>query len=81
MSEDRNDTPDDTPPNPASRDKKHQNSFLALGIVFVALGIGMSFGDSSTWIVFIVLGITFLAVSATPMVKKKGTKGKRPRAD
>ncbi len=81
MSEDHNDTPDGTQPKPSSRDQKQRDSFLALGIVFVALGIGMSFGDSSTWIVFLVVGIAFLGVAATPMVKKKGTDVKRPRAD
>ncbi|MDO5736953.1 MAG: hypothetical protein Q4P15_10815 [Propionibacteriaceae bacterium] len=58
------------------RNKKAQDSYLALGIVFLAVGIGMSFGDSSAWVAFLVLGITFLAVSGSMRARGTSRKGK-----
>lgn len=78
---DDRDVSNDPPYKKGLRDKKTQNSFLPVGIVFIAVGIGLSFGGSSTWIVFLVIGITFVGIAATAMGKKRGTTPKRPPSD
>ncbi len=55
------------------RSNKVQNSYLALGIVFMALGVGLAFGDSIIWVVFFTMGVVFLAVSIS---MKKGRKAR-----
>lgn len=83
MTTERPESPGDPPPSPTPPKKRKmtQSSYLALGIVFLAVGIGMSFGDSSTWVTFVVLGITFLAISASPMANHKRTTKDRPETD
>ncbi len=81
MSMDDHDNLHDAPAKRGLHAKKTQNSFLALGIVFISVRIGMSFGVSSAWIVFFVLGVTFLAMSATGMAKERGTTSKRQGGD
>ncbi len=50
-------------------------------MVFTALGIGLAFGDSSTWIPFLVIGLTFLAVSGSMRTAGKRSNTKRPGHD
>lgn len=75
----------DIPDGPSAQkkplDKKAQNSFLALGIVFLAVGIGMSFSDSSLWVAFLVLGLAFLGVAAASRAKKSDETPKGPPSD
>ncbi len=78
MSTNDPDIPDGPPPQKKPLDKKAQNSFLALGIVFLALGIGMSFSNSSLWIAFLVLGLAFLGVSVVSRVRKSDETPKGP---
>lgn len=81
MSTEQPDVPGDRPSASAQRSKKSQSSFLALGIVFLSVGIGMSFGDSSTWIAFVIIGIAFLGMSASAMTRRKNTPTDRPKTD
>ncbi|RMB59970.1 hypothetical protein [Tessaracoccus antarcticus] len=67
----------DRPPR-GPRDKKAQGSYLVIGIVFVVVAISMSFGDSSAWVVFLILGITFLAMSGTKQYGRKPRPGDAP---
>lgn len=60
----------DQPPK-ESDDKKARKSYLVIGIMFLAVGIGLSFGDSSAWVVFLVLGVTFTAMSGTKQFGRK----------
>lgn len=73
------DGPIDPQPNP--QNNKARSSYLALGIVFVALGIGMSFGDSSFWVAFLAVGVTFLAVSGDMKTGRKVGKPEPPDQD
>lgn len=70
-------SPADQQPVPP-RNKSAKSPYLALGIVFLAVGVGLSFGDSSTWVVFLALGIVFLAVSGGMGVRGKSGNVKDP---
>lgn len=60
------------------RNKSAKSPYLALGIAFLAVGVGLSFGDSSTWVAFLALGIAFLAVSGGRRVREKSGTVKDP---